>query len=56
MFDSIFPGVVWIDTLHDLMKKFVSLTIVAMEVGKNNFSVIIAMVAWRNYSSETWVL
>ena len=32
-----FSGIVWIDNLHDLMNKFVSLTMAAMEIGKRQF-------------------
>ena len=34
LFDSIFSGIVWIHKLHSLMKEFVSLTMIAMQMGK----------------------
>ena len=41
-----FSEIVWIDKLHDLTKDFVSLKMVAMEIGKKS-PVFIAMVAKR---------
>ena len=45
--DLIYLTPVWSDKLFDLMKEIVSITIVAMNIGKNNFLVIIAMDATR---------
>ena len=52
--DLIYLTPVWSDKLLDLMKEIVSITIVAMNIGKNNFLVIIAMELQGKYSlSET---
>ena len=37
LFDSMFTGIVWIDKLNDLMKEFVFLTMIAMEIGKRQY-------------------
>ena len=40
LFDSIFPGIVLIDKLHNLKKEFVSLTMVTLEKEKKRFTYI----------------
>ena len=50
LFDSIFSEIVWIDKLHCFMKEFFCVTMVAIEIGKRQLSVIIAMVAARKKS------
>ena len=37
LFDSMFKGIVWIDKPNDLMKEFVFLTMIAMEIGKRQY-------------------
>ena len=38
LFHSIFSLIFWLDNLHVLMKEFISLIVVAMEIGKRYFS------------------
>ena len=47
LFDSIFQRKFGLISYSIFMKKFISLTMVAMEIGKANFSLIIATVATR---------
>ena len=50
LIDSIFQRKFGLISYSIFMKKFISLTMVAMEIGKANFSLIIATVATRKKS------
>ena len=56
LFDSIFPGIVLIDKLHNLKKEFVSLTMVTLEKEKKTFHLYKRLLQAKNISSKTWNL
>ena len=57
LFDSIFSEIIWIDKLHNFMDGIYFLTMVAMEIGKDNFLVTIATFVSREEKalSKPWI-